>query len=296
MRGIATGCTLRRLVARTLAKQFAKNIEEGCALFQYALSTRAGTDCVGHFLRAATDTDPQATILSVDGIGAYDHVLQASMLGRLARMLKARAILHFVRLSCASPSEYSWVDESGRSRTVQQAEGGEQGNTLMPFLFSVSIQDALEEVALSLHPREQFDDMYLVCQPNRVVTLFEIMSESLITVVGGTDVVWRQRMGTGLGPKRGKRRASLCWGLPSDRRSSCWKGSTRGSRQNDCCGMPSPRCQICNVPGKSWCKVPNPRANHTLRTLPPSLSHVYGEAHDAGIWNTGRHHARFAGF
>ena len=75
VRGIATGCTLRRLVARTLAKQFAKDFEEECAPFQYALSTRAGTDCVGHFLRAATDTDPQATTLSVDGIGAYDHVV-----------------------------------------------------------------------------------------------------------------------------------------------------------------------------------------------------------------------------
>ena len=30
----------------------------------------------------------------------------------------------------------------------------------------------------------------------------------------------------------------------------------------------------------------NPRANHTLRTLPPSLAQVYDEAHDAGIWNT----------
>ena len=34
----------------------------------------SGTDCLGHLLRAATNADPQATILSVDGIGAYDHV------------------------------------------------------------------------------------------------------------------------------------------------------------------------------------------------------------------------------
>ena len=56
-------------------KQFSSHFEEECAPFQYALSTRAGTDCVGHLLRAATDASPTATVLSVDGIGAFDHVL-----------------------------------------------------------------------------------------------------------------------------------------------------------------------------------------------------------------------------
>ena len=80
VRGIATGCSLRHLTARTLAKQFTKDFKKECAPFQYALSTRAGTDCVGHLLRAATDANPRATVLSVDGIGAYDHVLRAAML------------------------------------------------------------------------------------------------------------------------------------------------------------------------------------------------------------------------
>ena len=47
VRGIATCCTLRRLVARTLAKQFVKVFEAECSPFQYALSTRAGTDLCG---------------------------------------------------------------------------------------------------------------------------------------------------------------------------------------------------------------------------------------------------------
>ena len=37
----------RRLVAKTLAKQLMKGVEHGCSLFQFALSTRAGVDCVG---------------------------------------------------------------------------------------------------------------------------------------------------------------------------------------------------------------------------------------------------------
>ena len=67
IRGIATGSSLRRLVARTLAKQFSKVFEAECAPFQYALSTRAGTDCVGHMLLAKTGANPNLTVLSVDG-------------------------------------------------------------------------------------------------------------------------------------------------------------------------------------------------------------------------------------
>ena len=50
----------------------------------------AGTDCVGHMIRAITDADPTATVLKVDGIGAYDHVLRAAMLGRLVNMADLR--------------------------------------------------------------------------------------------------------------------------------------------------------------------------------------------------------------
>ena len=47
VRGIVVGTALRRLVARTLARQFGPEIEAACAPFQFALSTRAGTDCHG---------------------------------------------------------------------------------------------------------------------------------------------------------------------------------------------------------------------------------------------------------
>ena len=143
VKGIATGTTFRRLVARALAKQFMKEFEAECAPFQYALSTRAGTVCVGHLLRAATNADPEATVLSVDGIGAYDHVHRAAMLSRLLEMPRARSLLPFVRLSYGQPSQYTWQDESGQDRTVVQAEGGEQGDPLMPLLFSIGIQGAL---------------------------------------------------------------------------------------------------------------------------------------------------------
>ena len=201
VRGTETGTTLRRLVARALAKQFMKEFEAECAPFQYALSTRAGTDCVGHLLRAATDADPDATVLSVDGIGAYDHVHRAAMLSRLLEMPRARSLLPFVRLSYGQPSQYTWQDESGQDRTVVQAEGGEQGDPLMPLLFSIGIQGALEEVAATLERGEQLcaflDDVYLLCRPDRVTTLFTLLRDVLERRAGvqlhqGKTKVWNK--------------------------------------------------------------------------------------------------------
>ena len=71
-------------------------------------------------LRAATDLDTNATILSVDGMGAYDHVPSAAMLGRLATMPRVRRISPTVRLNYADPSGYSWWDDKGQKRTIVQ--------------------------------------------------------------------------------------------------------------------------------------------------------------------------------
>ena len=54
----------------------------------------------------------------------------------------------------------------GERWTVTQAEFGEQGDPLMPLLFSIGIQGALEKVSKSLKAGEHlcafFDDIYLV--------------------------------------------------------------------------------------------------------------------------------------
>ena len=57
-RDIATGTVFRRLVAKTLARQFGLVVEASCVPFEFALSTRAGVDCVGHTIKAATGRQP----------------------------------------------------------------------------------------------------------------------------------------------------------------------------------------------------------------------------------------------
>ena len=71
IRGKVVSDVFRRFVARTVAQQYAKLAEAATHPFKYALSTRAGTECVTHIVQALTTQDPEATILSIDGIGAY---------------------------------------------------------------------------------------------------------------------------------------------------------------------------------------------------------------------------------
>ena len=139
VRGIATGTVFRRLVAKTLAKQFMKEVEQTCSPFQFALSTRAGVDCVGHAVRVATDADHTATVLSVDGIGAFDHVQKLLEVPRL-QVAAVRAKV----LQCPVVLQLGRFRRKGASNLA--ARGSEQGDPLMPFLFSLAIHNALEKV------------------------------------------------------------------------------------------------------------------------------------------------------
>ena len=106
VRGIVTGDVFRRLVARTIAQQLSEEFNTACSPFQYALSTRAGTECVYHALRVITESRPTATVVSIDGIGAFDHVSRQSMLGNLMALPRANSALPFVRQVYGEPSTY----------------------------------------------------------------------------------------------------------------------------------------------------------------------------------------------
>ena len=77
-------------LAETLARQFSDAVEAACAPMQFALSTRAVVDCVGHAVRVATELNPNLTVLSIDGVGAFDHVYRASMLEKLVEVPSLR--------------------------------------------------------------------------------------------------------------------------------------------------------------------------------------------------------------
>ena len=74
VRGIIAGDMIRRLVARTMSQQLSKAVERATSPFQYALTTPSGGECIAHALQAITDLDDRATVLSIDGIGAFDLI------------------------------------------------------------------------------------------------------------------------------------------------------------------------------------------------------------------------------
>ena len=83
-------------MARTILQQLAPAVERATSPYQYAMTTRAGCVCVAHALQGLTELDPQATITSVDGVGAFDLISRRAMLEGL-REVNA-AVVPFARL------------------------------------------------------------------------------------------------------------------------------------------------------------------------------------------------------
>ena len=135
-----------------------------------------------------TDSDPACTLVSIDGIGAFDHIQRARMVEKLITMPKASALVPFVMLSYSRPSEYLWRDDMGTSHIIQQGEGGEQGDPLMPALYALAQHRALEVAASRLLAGEQLlaylDDIYVLCRPERAVDAFHTVTAALREYAG----------------------------------------------------------------------------------------------------------------
>ena len=80
VQGIVAGNVLRRLVCKAVAKQYSEAFMTATAPFQFAMQTRAGTEALAHILQYVTDRDPEVVIMSLDGVGAFDHVRRAAFL------------------------------------------------------------------------------------------------------------------------------------------------------------------------------------------------------------------------
>ena len=201
VRGIAAGDTLRRLVEKTLAKQFVAAFQEEVAPHNFGLASRCGTDALVHLLRASTDLDENCTILSIDGVGAYDHVSRGRMFQELWRVPALHPLIPYVRMFLGHDTEFVWRDAQGEAHSVQQGEGGEQGSALMPALFCLALKPALDEIQSQLQPGERvyayLDDIYVVTSPARVRSCYNLFSEVLdrichIQVNRGKLVAWNR--------------------------------------------------------------------------------------------------------
>lgn len=203
VRGIIVGDLLRRVVSRSLA--------------QFALSTRAGTETIVHAITAATEIQGDLTVLSVDGVGAYDTISRNSMLRGLHTVPSANQCLPFVRQFYTQPSHYVWHDDANQPHIITQAEGGEQGDPLMPALFALGQRAALADVQQQLHPGEHlfafFDDVYALVPPDRVQPFYALLEHHLfqhahVQLHRGKARVWNR---AGLQPPRVQHLGPEAW-------------------------------------------------------------------------------------
>ena len=196
VRALVVGDVFRGLVARALAQHFAGAFQEACLPYQFGLGTRAGTEGLYKLLHTATELDPRATVLSIDAVGAYDHVSRQAMLEGLRSRPALVPLLPFARQFYGSASSYTWLDDNGGEHEVVQGEGGEQGDPLMPALYSLAQHAALSEAAAGLREIFAFlDDTYVVSAPERAGELHGALEDALwrharIRLHQGKTCVW----------------------------------------------------------------------------------------------------------
>ena len=130
--GIIVGNIIRRLIARTIAQQISKQVEEATALHQHALQTKSGCECVSHMVQMLTQLNPRQTVVSVDGVSAFDLVSQNAVLQGLGNMIDGAQVLPFVRLFHSDPSTHVWEDEFGEPQMIPKVRAASKGIRLCP--------------------------------------------------------------------------------------------------------------------------------------------------------------------
>ena len=196
IRGIAAGDTFRRLVSKALARQFSTEFRAAVSPANFGLSDRSGTHGLVHLPRSLAEMDPSNTIINIDGVGAFDHVSRARIMTEIAGHPGLCTLVPFLRLWYEDISTIVWTDETGTMHDIPQAEGGEQGDALMPALFCMALRPALVEIQAGLPAGDlvtaYLDDIYVVTKPERARWVYDIVQETL----------WRVCVCVGLAPVR----------------------------------------------------------------------------------------------
>lgn len=305
VRGIATGDVMRRIVSRALARDHATVFDTATRPFQYALQCRAGTDCLASLLRAATDLDETATIVSLDGRSAYDSVSRAAFVEKLREV--APSLVPFACAFYGHESTFLWWDADGVCHEIRQADGCDQGDALAPAYFSLAQHGALQAAADMLEPGEflaaYLDDVYLVTRPERARTVLDATTHAIAEHAGvaanlGKTRVYHRRGGpppegvaalggeVWRGDKPPEERGLLALGVPiGDPAYVVAAGTVRAEDQD---AFLQELVQLPDLQS-AWLLLvycAAPRAQHFLRTVPPSLSAGYAARHDAATWHT----------
>ena len=126
-----------------------KRVEIATAPFQHALSTRIGCECIAHVVQTLTGIHEEATVVSIDGVGAYDLISRnvASSAGD-----QRWGPDHAFRQTILWTTINTLV---GRRDGRDPRECSGQGDPLMPLLFSLGQHAALATANARLQDGER---------------------------------------------------------------------------------------------------------------------------------------------
>ena len=137
----------------------------------------------------------------MDGISACDLISRQAMLEGCGRCQEEHPFSLSSQCSMEVPPVSSGKTHWAGSTPSFRGEGGEQGDALMPLLFSLGQHKALLRVQERLRRGESLmaflDDIYVVTVPERVVEVHRMLEESLwadagIRVHQGKTQIWNR--------------------------------------------------------------------------------------------------------
>ena len=199
-------------------------------------------------------------------------------------------------------------------RTINQGEGGEQGDALMPLLFSLGQHPGLEATHRQLRVNEKLfaylDDVYIASKPNRAGAVYTSLEENLyghahIRIHMGKTHMWNQ---LGVEPP-------VCAALQRaaevvNPRARVWRGSGLPTHEQGIRVLGAPvghpdfvRSHLQKTAGEhqtllemipllpdvqsAWMMLlhcASARANYHLRVIRPELALQFATTHDQHLW------------
>ena len=172
VRGIVAGDILRWLVSHTMSQQLSKAVGSGNGAFPVCDDHKSRNRM--HCPRFAS-SDGSGSSVHLDfyrwnrGIRPHFSGRNVGCIKGSCRSCRGSQALPFVRLFYGQPSQYLWADDTGTVHHADQGEGGEQGDALMPLLFSLGQHRALQAVQRQLAEGERlfvFHDSVYVTTPS----------------------------------------------------------------------------------------------------------------------------------
>ena len=131
------------------------------------------------------------------------------------------------------------------------------------------------------------DDVYMLCQPHIVGPLYKLLEEALLRNAWNPPASGEDK---NLEPSRCDSRGhSMKWEMMHGRSGHfiTQKMEERIEKERDLWRV-IPTVLDLQCSWQLLLQSANPRANHTMRTLPPSQSLAFCQTHDEGMWETAK--------